>query len=28
VFLDSLPPLPIARTLAEVESFLAATTDA
>ncbi|QDQ74576.1 ATP-dependent DNA helicase [Pseudoluteimonas lycopersici] len=28
VFLDSLPPLPITRTLAEVESFLAATTTA
>lgn len=28
VFLDSLPPLPIARTLAKVESFLAATTTA
>lgn len=28
VFLASLPPLPIARTLAEVESFLAATTNA
>jgi ATP-dependent DNA helicase DinG len=25
VFLDSLPPLPVTRTLAEVESFLAAT---
>jgi ATP-dependent DNA helicase DinG len=28
VFLDSLPPLPTTRTLAEVESFLAATTTA
>jgi ATP-dependent DNA helicase DinG len=28
VFLDSLPPLPITRRLAEVESFLAATTNA
>ena len=28
VFLDSLPPLPIARSLAEVESFLAAASTA